>query len=75
LVERRNDAADRRVINIVIKEKGIGFLKESMLALKKIVRKNLSELSDEDIESLHTAFRAIRSVVPKLDKADLHASD
>jgi DNA-binding MarR family transcriptional regulator len=75
LVERRNDAADRRVINIVIKEKGIGFLKESMLGLKKIVRKNLLELRDEDIESLHTAFRAIRSVVPKLDKADRYASD
>jgi DNA-binding MarR family transcriptional regulator len=60
LVERRNDARDRRVINIFITEKGIRFLKESMQGLKKIVRANLTELSDEDIESIYTAFRTIK---------------
>ena len=53
LVERRLDAKDRRVINIFITEKGIKFLKESMLGLKKIVSRNLSEFDDEDIESLY----------------------
>jgi len=39
LVERRYDTKDRRIINILITEKGIQFLKESMLDLKKIVKK------------------------------------
>jgi DNA-binding MarR family transcriptional regulator len=76
LVERRNDAADRRVIHIAIREKGIGFLRESMLGLKNVVKRNVSDLSDEDIESLHTALRAIRNVVvPKLHKADGYVPD
>jgi DNA-binding MarR family transcriptional regulator len=66
LVERKDDAADRRIINIVITEKGEGFLKEKRLGLKKIVRENLSKLSDKEIESLHSAFRVIATVVHKL---------
>ena len=67
LVERRNDTRDRRVINIVITERGIEFLKESLLILKKIIKENLSELSNEDIESLDPAFRTIKEVVSKLE--------
>ncbi|MBI4766690.1 MAG: MarR family transcriptional regulator [Deltaproteobacteria bacterium] len=66
LVERRYDANDRRVINVLITEKGIRFLKESMLGLKNIVRINLSELSDEDIESLYKALQTVRNIAPKL---------
>ena len=66
LVERKNDASDRRIVNIVITEKGRRFLRERRLGLKNVVRENLSKLSDEDIESLHSAFRAIRTIVYKL---------
>jgi len=67
LVERKNDAADRRIINILITKKGVGFLKVSMVGLKKIVGENLSKLNDEDIESLHSAFRAMGTIVHKLE--------
>lgn len=67
LVERRNDTRDRRVINIVITETGIEFLKESLLTLKRIIEENLSELSPGDIESLDSAFQTIREVVSKLE--------
>jgi DNA-binding MarR family transcriptional regulator len=67
LVERKNDPADRRIINIVLTEKGGQFLKERRLGLKKIARENLSKLSDEDIKSLHSAFRIIRTIVHKLE--------
>ena len=67
LVERKNDAADRRIVNIIITKKGGRFLKGRILALKKIVRDNLSKLSDEEIESLHSAFRVIRTIVHKLE--------
>jgi DNA-binding MarR family transcriptional regulator len=66
LVERRLDAKDRRIINILITEKGVKFLKESMLGLKKIVRENLANLNDEDIDSLYSAFRTIRTISLKL---------
>ena len=39
LVDRKGDPADRRVINITITGKGIEFLKESLAALKKIIKK------------------------------------
>jgi DNA-binding MarR family transcriptional regulator len=67
LVERRNDAADRRIVNVILTKKGGRFLKGRVLALKKIVRDNLSKLSDEEIESLHSAFRVIRTIVHKLE--------
>jgi len=67
LVERKNNAADRRVIDIVITENGRALLKERMLGLKKIVGENLSKLSDENIASLHSAFRVIRAIVHTLE--------
>lgn len=75
LVERRNDLRDRRVINIVITKKGIAFLGESMRALKKIIKKNLAVLGDEDIASLDAAFQTIKTVTSKLDKGNRNASD
>lgn len=75
LVERKNDMRDRRVINIVITDKGIAFLGESLLALKKIIKKNLAMLGDEDIELLDAAFQTIKTLTSKLDKGDRNASD
>jgi len=66
LAERENDTADRRVIRVMITEKGREFLKEGKSELKKIVRENLAKLSDEDIESLCRAFRVMREIVDKL---------
>ena len=67
LVARRNDTADRRVVNIIITEKGRGFLKEKRQGLKRIVEENLSKLNDEDIESLHSVFEIIKTIVHKLE--------
>jgi DNA-binding MarR family transcriptional regulator len=75
LVERKNDADDRRVINIVITEKGIEFLKGIMLALKDIIKGNLSHLSDDDIGALHAAFQVVKTVATKLERGERHASD
>lgn len=75
LVERRNDTSDRRVIHIVITERGTSFLRESRLALKKIIKANLAELGREDIRSLDSAFKAIKAVVSKLEKKDRNSPD
>ncbi len=66
LVERRWDAADRRIVNVIITPKGKKFLQKSIQGLKKIVSQNLSDLSEEDIESLCHAFQTIRTVGLKL---------
>lgn len=66
LVERRWDAADRRVVNVFITPKGKKFLQKSIQGLKKIVSRNLSDLSEGDIESLYHAFQTIRTVGLKL---------
>ena len=75
LVERRSDINDRRIINIILTERGIEFLKESRSALRKIIKKNLSELGNEDIASLDSAFQTIRAVLSKLDKSNRNESD
>lgn len=66
LAERRHDAEDRRIINIVITEKGIEFLAECNRVLKEIIKKNLIQLSDHDIESLRDALQTIRRIMPKI---------
>jgi DNA-binding MarR family transcriptional regulator len=75
LVERKDDAEDRRVVNIVITEKGVEFLKRSMLTLKSIIRGNLSTLRDHDIEALHAAFQVIKRVASELERGDSHGTD
>jgi DNA-binding MarR family transcriptional regulator len=75
LVKRRNDMSDRRVINIVITESGTNFLRESKLALKRIIKAKLSELGDEDIRSLDSAFKTIQAVVSKLETKDRNLPD
>jgi DNA-binding MarR family transcriptional regulator len=75
LVERKDDTEDRRVINIVITEKGVEFLKGIMLALKGTIKENLSHLSDNDIEALHAALQVVKTVATKLEVGDRHASD
>jgi DNA-binding MarR family transcriptional regulator len=70
LVERRQDAADRRVVQIAITPRGGRFLTASRTALQRIIRKNLSELCEEDVRSLDAALRMIRIVVANLEHGD-----
>jgi DNA-binding MarR family transcriptional regulator len=66
LAERQHDTGDRRVVTIVITDRGLEFLKESELGLKGIIKKNLSRLRDDDITSLHTALRTIRTIMTRI---------
>jgi DNA-binding MarR family transcriptional regulator len=73
LVQRKNDEEDRRVIKIVITPRGIESLEAAMLALKEIIKRNLSCLSGEDIEALHGALQTVRIVSLKVESGDCHA--
>jgi DNA-binding MarR family transcriptional regulator len=70
LVERRQDAADRRVVQIAITPRGGRFLTTSRTALQRIIRKNLSELCEEDVRSLDAALQMIRAVVTRLEHSE-----
>jgi len=65
LVERRNDPADRRIISIVLTEKGGHVLREWRRGLQKIIRGNVRRLNDEERDSLQAALRAIKTIVRK----------
>jgi DNA-binding MarR family transcriptional regulator len=71
LAERQHNTEDRRVIHIIVTEKGLRFLTESDQWLKGIIQKNLLQLSDEDIESLHGALGTIRTIMSKLKWGEL----
>jgi DNA-binding MarR family transcriptional regulator len=73
LVQRKNNDEDRRVIHIVITDKGIEYLRMTMRTLKDIIKKNLSSLADEDVEVLQSALQAIRIVSSKMETGDCHA--
>jgi DNA-binding MarR family transcriptional regulator len=67
MVERMSDVVDRRVVNIIITDKGKGLLKESRQGLNRIVYENLSKLSDEDVKSLYSVFEMIKTIIHKLE--------
>jgi len=70
LVQRRNSDEDRRVIHIVITDKGGEYLRTTMMALKIIIKKNLSSLTDDDIGALQSALQAIRIISSKMETGD-----
>jgi DNA-binding MarR family transcriptional regulator len=73
LVERKNDEKDRRVIKVEITKKGTGAIEVSRMALKDIIKKNLSILTDNDIDALHTALYTVQIILSKMEPGDCHA--
>ncbi|HML04727.1 MAG TPA: MarR family transcriptional regulator [Methanobacterium sp.] len=67
LVERMPDKNDRRVINIAITNKGKGLLLNWRKFSNNEIRKNLSGLSDDDLEKFYTSIENIRDILNKID--------
>jgi len=67
LLERQADEKDRRIINLMITQKGENFLKFHKNHLKKIIIKQLEVLEDKDIEKLNNSFEEIQKIFSKLD--------
>ena len=68
LVKRQPDKIDRRIINIMITSKGCSFMDESRKMLKENIKKNLSSLSNSDVQLLASSLENIRKVLLKLDE-------
>jgi DNA-binding MarR family transcriptional regulator len=66
LVERLPDKMDRRVINIAITDKGKGLLWNWRKYSNNEIRKNLSDLSDEDLEKFYESVENIKDILNKI---------
>jgi len=67
LVERIPDKKDRRVINIVLTEKGNNLLTNLRKYSNNEIKKNLSVLSTEDQEKLYDSVENIKEILMKLE--------
>jgi DNA-binding MarR family transcriptional regulator len=65
-VERIPEPSDRRVMKIAITDRGRTFIDENKELLKNRMVKDLSHLSEEDLEHLSEAFKEIKEALPKI---------
>ena len=66
LLERHPSNNDRRVINIMLSEKGIEHLRDHKKLLSKNIQAKLSILSEEEIEELSVSLNNMRNILPKI---------
>jgi len=66
VVERHPDASDRRVINLVLSEKGRVLLEEMKRRVKEYVRLRLAGLTDDELTAMSSALETLRIVVAEL---------
>lgn len=67
LVERLPNKKDRRVINIAITGKGKGILLNWRKHSNEEIKKNLSVLSDEDLEKFYESVENIKNILSKME--------
>ncbi len=67
-VERKPNLKDRRVIDISITEKGKKYMFECWNEVRESVKKKLSSLSEQEIDSLYTSLENIRVILMKLNE-------
>ena len=66
LVKRESDNEDRRIVNLVITDRGIEKMKTQDEIFKKKVNELFANLNDEDIVKLNSAIYEMKSVLDKL---------
>ena len=70
LVERIPDKNDRRVVSVMATKAGKDFFRKFRNKARESIKKNLSNLSSEDISSFHDSIENIRIIISKLDKGE-----
>ena len=66
IVERHTDKTDRRMINIVLTDKGRATLEEHDSSIKKAMREALSGFTDKELDDLSDSLRKLRDLLSKL---------
>ncbi|MCX6004481.1 MAG: MarR family transcriptional regulator [Chloroflexi bacterium] len=64
--ERRPDISDRRVINIVVTEKGKRFILNRKRQARGSIKRNLSVLQPAEIENLSLALETFSNIISKI---------
>ena len=67
MVARQTDAADRRIINITLTDKGKTRIEEHDRLIKSSVKENLSCLTDAELQELSVSLRKLRDILSKLE--------
>jgi DNA-binding MarR family transcriptional regulator len=66
IVKRHTDKTDRRMINIVLTDKGKTTLQEHDSSIKKAMRDALSGFTDKELDDLSDSLRKLRDLLSKL---------
>jgi DNA-binding MarR family transcriptional regulator len=66
MVERQVDETDRRIINIVLTERGRAVVKEIGRILRVNFRARLSHLSDDELKELTISLRKLRDILSRI---------
>lgn len=62
-VERQSDPKDRRVVNIMLTEKGLADFESIKLAISENLKVKLSLLNDEELEILSVASQQVKEIL------------
>jgi len=68
MVKRIADEKDGRIIRVSITPKGREFIKKSRKQVDKYIKKNLSPLSNEELEELYHSAQSIKKVLLKIQE-------
>ena len=66
IVERQTDASDRRIINVVLTDKGKKMIEGHKRVIKGSFKDELSCLTDEELLELSVSLRKLRDILLKL---------
>jgi len=66
IIERQPDAADRRIINIALTDKGRMMIEEHDRLIKGSIKEKLSCLTHEELQELSDSLRKLRDILSKL---------
>jgi DNA-binding MarR family transcriptional regulator len=65
-LERSYDVNDRRIINLSLTENGKEFMRKHRIEEKEEIKKNLSKLSDSELNTLCESLGSIREIFMKV---------
>ncbi len=68
LAERSPDQKDRRIINLNMTDRGKEILKDWKTQSYLEIKKSLSTLSEEDLETLYQSVENIKIILSKIDE-------
>jgi DNA-binding MarR family transcriptional regulator len=66
IIERRTDTTDRRMINIMLTDKGKTTFGEHDQRIRKAMREALSGYADKELDDLSDSLRKLRDLLSKL---------